>query len=86
MELETPDGWNRVQSPQGDELVKQFDRGDFAGSVGFVDAILPLAEAAEHHPDVRISWKDVTITLFTHSDGRVTERDIALAREIDGIA
>ena len=86
MNFEVPTGWNLVQTPQGDALVRTFDRGDFVGSAKFVNAIVPIAEAMNHHPDVTISWKDVTISLFTHSEGRVTEADFELARQIDDLA
>lgn len=86
MAFEVPEGWQLVQTPQGDALVRSFDRGDFVGAVDFVNAITPAAESAGHHPDLQISWKDVTVTLFTHSEGRVTEKDFALAREIDALA
>ena len=79
-------GWRRVQTGGGDKLVKEFDCGDFKGSVAFLNAILPVAEAAEHHPDVEISWKTVTVTLSTHSEGTVTDKDFALADEIDALS
>jgi 4a-hydroxytetrahydrobiopterin dehydratase len=79
-------GWEHVQTGGGDKLVKEFDRGDFKGAVAFLNAILPAAEAANHHPDVKISWKTVTVTLTTHSEGGVTEKDHALADQIDGLA
>lgn len=79
-------GWEHVQTGGGDKLVKEFDRGDFKGAVAFLNAILPVAEAANHHPDVEISWKTVTVTLTTHSEGGVTEKDRALADRIDGLA
>jgi 4a-hydroxytetrahydrobiopterin dehydratase len=84
--VDVPTGWKLEQSPQGEALVRVYDRGNFVGAVEFVNLITPLAEAAGHHPDLAISWKDVEITLFTHSEGRVTERDLALARAIDEIA
>lgn len=81
------DAWNLVQTGGGEKLVRQFDRGDFKGSVAFVNAILPLAEAANHHPDVEINWSTVTVTLTTHSEGgAVTGKDRALAAEIDALA
>lgn len=86
MSFDVPAGWNLVQTPQGDALVRAFDCGDFVGAVEFVNAILPLAEAAGHHPDLQISWKDVTVSLFTHSEGRVTDKDFALAAEINVLA
>lgn len=79
-------GWERVQTGGGDKLVKEFDRGDFKGAVAFLNAILPVAEAAGHHPDIRISWKLVEVTLWTHTEGGVTDKDFALADEIDGLA
>ena len=69
-----------------DAIVKDFDRGDFVGSVDFLNAILPIAEAANHHPDVGISWKDVTVSISTHSEGGITANDLALAAEIDAVA
>jgi len=78
--------WERVQTSAGDALVKEFDCGDFKGSVAFLNQVLPLAEAADHHPDVTISWKTVTVTLSTHSEGGVTDKDFALAEQIDGLS
>lgn len=78
--------WDHVQTATGDALVRAFECGDFKGSVAFVNAILPLAEAAGHHPDVTISWSTVTVSLTTHSEGAVTEKDFALAESIDALA
>ncbi|MFT4049463.1 MAG: 4a-hydroxytetrahydrobiopterin dehydratase [Solirubrobacterales bacterium] len=86
MSFEVPEGWNLAQSPQGDLLVRVFDRGDFVGAVSFVDSMVPVAEGMGHHPDLQISWKDVTVSLFTHSEGRVTEKDFELARAINDLA
>jgi 4a-hydroxytetrahydrobiopterin dehydratase len=73
------DGWQR----DGDAITKTFDRGDFVGSVRFVDAMVPPAEEMNHHPDVAISWSEVKVTLSTHSEGGLTENDFALAAKID---
>jgi 4a-hydroxytetrahydrobiopterin dehydratase len=73
--------WER----RGDAIERQFDRGNFVGAVEFVNAIVPIAEEANHHPDVAISWKDVTITLSTHSAGGITADDLALAAQIDAL-
>lgn len=78
--------WNLVQTATGDALVKRFERGDFKGSVAFVDAILPLAESANHHPAVAIDWGIVTVSLTTHSEGSVvTDKDRDLAAAIDAL-
>lgn len=73
--------WQRV----GGAIERVFDCGDFVGAVDFVKRIVPLAEAANHHPDIAISWKNVTVTLTTHSEGGLTDKDFALAREIDAL-
>jgi len=75
------DGWER----SGDAIVKQFDNGDFKGSVEFVNRITPEAEDMNHHPDLEISWKDVTVTITSHSEGGLTDNDFDLARRIDAL-
>jgi 4a-hydroxytetrahydrobiopterin dehydratase len=75
------DGWER----RGDAIVKAFDRGDFAGSVGFVDSLVAPAEEMGHHPDVEISWSTVTVTISTHSEGGLTAADFELAAKIDAL-
>ena len=75
------DGWRR----SGDAIVKEFDNGDFKGSVDFVNRLTPEAEEMNHHPDLEISWKTVTVTITTHSEGGLTENDFELARRMDGL-
>jgi 4a-hydroxytetrahydrobiopterin dehydratase len=74
--------WGR----DGDSIVREFDRGDFKGSVDFVNAITPIAEEMNHHPDVAISWSKVTLTLSTHSEGGLTENDFELAKKVEALA
>ena len=76
------EGWER----DGDAIVRRFEFKDFVGSVDFVNRIMPLAEAMNHHPDFAISWNKVTVTLSTHSEGGLTENDFELASKIDGAA
>ena len=68
-----------------DELVKVVTRGDFAEAMGYVNEVAGLAEAANHHPDIQIRWNEVTLRLSTHSAGGLTEKDLALAEQIDGL-
>ena len=75
-------GWER----SGEAIVKQFDNGDFKGSVDFVNRLTPQAEEMNHHPDLEISWNTVTVTITTHSQGGLTENDFELARRIDTLA
>lgn len=76
-------GWKT----ENNNLVKEFVFSDFEQAVDFVNKIVPLAEKANHHPDIYIhSYKKVRIELFTHSEGKITEKDYDLAIEIDRIS
>jgi 4a-hydroxytetrahydrobiopterin dehydratase len=79
--LEALSGWHR----RGNALEKHFDRGDFDGSMAFVNAVAKLANAQNHHPDITISWNTVTLTLCSHDAGGITERDFVLAAAVDAI-
>jgi 4a-hydroxytetrahydrobiopterin dehydratase len=48
-----------------------------------VNAVGYLAEAAFHHPDLLVSWGEVTVKLNTHSAGGITDKDFALAKKIE---
>lgn len=80
--LEEHPGWSRA----GNAIEKSFRRGDFVGSVNFVNAIAGPAEEMNHHPDLAISWDEVRVSLSTHSDGGVTPADFELAAKIDALA
>ena len=77
--LDGMDGWER----SGDAIVKEFDNGDFKGSVEFVNRLTPEAEEMNHHPDLEISWKTVSVTITTHSEGGLTDNDFELARRVE---
>ena len=68
---------------RGDEIVKQYTFKDFPGAIAFVNRIAPEAEAADHHPDILINYKRVTLTYSTHSDGGLTDKDFAGAAMAD---
>jgi 4a-hydroxytetrahydrobiopterin dehydratase len=75
------DGWARA----GDAIERKFDRGDFVGSVAFARAVVEPAEEMNHHPDLAISWSEVTVTISTHSEGGLTAADFELAKRIDSL-
>ena len=75
------DGWERVEN----EITKEYKLKNYIESVGFVAKIALLAERADHHPDIVLQYNKVTVTLTTHSDGGITEKDFSLAREIEGV-
>jgi 4a-hydroxytetrahydrobiopterin dehydratase len=80
--LDAVEGWER----EGAAIVKEFDNGDFKGSVDFVNRITPLAEEMNHHPDLEISWSTVKVKLCTDIEGGLTTNDFDLAAKIDSSA
>jgi 4a-hydroxytetrahydrobiopterin dehydratase len=80
--VQPPEGWRR----DGKALVRDYDLGDFNGSIAFVVAVAGVANRLNHHPDIALSWNNVTIRTWSHDKGDVTDRDIALAKGIDEVA
>ena len=79
--LEVLGGWER----DGDAIARDFKNADFKESVAFVNRVMPVAEAMNHHPDLAISWDTVTVTITTHTEGGLTENDFNLASRIDAL-
>jgi 4a-hydroxytetrahydrobiopterin dehydratase len=67
----------------GATITRTFGFKDFPTAIRFVNAVARLAEKAGHHPDIDIRWNKVTLTLTTHSEGGLTEKDFKLARRVD---
>jgi len=76
------DGWTR----QGDSIVHVATLDDFKAAMLYVGAVAYLAESANHHPDIAVSWNKVTLTLSTHSAGGLTANDFALAGQINELS
>jgi len=74
-------GWKRT----GDEIRKTFQLPSFPAAIAFVTQVGFLAEAAGHHPDIDIRWRNVTLALTTHDAGGLTAKDFDLAAQIDTI-
>jgi 4a-hydroxytetrahydrobiopterin dehydratase len=80
--LETLTGWTL----EGDAIRKQFTFAGFPEAVAFVDRLAPRAQAADHHPDILITYKRVTLTYSTHSEGGLTAKDFDGAAIADKLA
>ena len=75
-------GWELVD---GKKIVKTFKLADFLGALAFVNAVGKVAEADGHHPDIAINYSRVTLTLWTHAIGGLSENDFIVAVKIDAI-
>lgn len=73
--MNVPEGWSEAD----DALAREFSFAGFREAIAFVGRVADLAEAEDHHPDIDIRFKCVTLRWSTHSAGGVTERDRELA-------
>ena len=70
----------------GDAIRKQYTFKDFVEAINFVNCIAPKAEAVDHHPDILINYKRVTLTYSTHDEGGLTAKDFDGAAMADRCA
>jgi 4a-hydroxytetrahydrobiopterin dehydratase len=80
--VDAPAGWSETDSA----LEREFTFPDFGGAIAFVVRVAELAEAEDHHPDIDVRFKRVTLRWSTHSAGGVTDRDRELAARSAEIA
>lgn len=67
-------------------IAKEFQFKNFMETLDFVNKVGSFAEEMNHHPDIFMhSWNKVKITISTHSEGGVTEKDFQLAEKIESI-
>ena len=71
---------------EGDAIRKQYTFAGFPEAIAFVNRLAPEAEAADHHPDILINYKRVTLNYSTHSKGGVTIKDFEGAATADRLA
>ena len=75
-------GWKR----EGKAIAKTYDLKAFKAAMSFAGTVGELAERADHHPDILIQYNKVTLTLWSHDKGGITDRDLRLARQIEAAA
>ena len=84
--LKTLPSWRLESVGAGGALVREYQTDGWPTTLMLVNAIGFFAEAADHHPDLAVSWGKVGVKLWTHSAGGVTASDIELARLIEQTA
>lgn len=80
-ELPGLDGWERADGA----LRRSVKFPEFLAGIDAVRRVGEHAEAKDHHPDIDIRWRTVTFALVTHSEGGITDKDVEMARDINGI-
>lgn len=81
-ELKTLPAWHH----EAGALRRTFKTDGWPTTLMLVNAIGFVAEAADHHPDLAVSWGKVEVRLWTHSAGGITAKDVALARAVEKTA
>jgi 4a-hydroxytetrahydrobiopterin dehydratase len=79
--LATLPGWQA----EGGHLVHGRKFSSYLDGVRFAGAVAEVAEAMNHHPDILIRWRQVRLSIFTHSAGGLTERDAEFARRVSAL-
>jgi len=73
--------WRR----EGEAIVRTVRCASFREAIAFVDRVADAAEESDHHPDIEIVWRRVTLRLTSKASGGLTERDVAMAGRIDAL-
>ena len=78
-QLKTLDAWTL----EGDAIRKQYTFKGFPEAIAFLNRLVPDAEQADHHPDITVNYRRVTLSWSTHDEGGLTAKDIAGAKMAD---
>ena len=82
--IEVPKGW--AVDKGGKSMSLTVETHDFLEAVGVINAIAPIAEEIEHHPDFHLErWNQLRITTYSHDVGKLTKRDESLAKRINDV-
>ena len=81
-QIKSLDGWTL----EGDAIKKRYTFKTFLDAIAFVDRLAQEAERVDHHPDILINYKRVTLTYSTHDEGGLTDKDFAGAAAADRLA
>jgi 4a-hydroxytetrahydrobiopterin dehydratase len=77
-----PEGWNEVDNA----LEREFSFESFPAAIAYVNSVAALAEEENHHPDIAVAYRKVTLRWSTHSEGGITDRDRELAKRSASLA
>ena len=79
--MANPDGWSEVSGA----LERTFELPSFRHALEFVNRVGDLAEREDHHPNIAIDYKQVTLRWWTHTEDGITERDRELAQKTNAL-
>jgi 4a-hydroxytetrahydrobiopterin dehydratase len=75
-----------VWRQEDESLIRDYEFKDFVAAIAFVNRVADVAEEHNHHPDILVhGWNKVRLELTTHSEGKLTDNDRAMAERIDAL-
>jgi 4a-hydroxytetrahydrobiopterin dehydratase len=77
---ELEDGWSVVDEHH---LERDYSFSDFREALNFTNEVGELAEDLDHHPDIKLSWSKVKVTIWSHRVGGLTRNDFVFAAKVD---
>ncbi len=81
--MEEVEGWSLIAD--GKKITKDFKFSDFIGAINFVERVADVAEMEDHHPDIHVFYNKVTLELYTHAIGGLSENDFIVAAKVDAV-
>lgn len=78
-----PQGWNRIMRDGIEMLSRTYTFDNFSLAMAFACRVGEAADAADHHPELTVSWGRVSVVWWSHDQGGITARDISLAETTD---
>jgi 4a-hydroxytetrahydrobiopterin dehydratase len=66
-----------------DTIKKEYQFPSFPKAIKFVNKVAEISEQADHHPDILICFRKVTLSLSTHDEGGITQKDFKLAEQLE---
>ncbi|OHA71039.1 MAG: hypothetical protein A3D64_00015 [Candidatus Wildermuthbacteria bacterium RIFCSPHIGHO2_02_FULL_49_9] len=80
--LKEVEGW---EAKKGKLISRTFSFKSFKEAINFVNQVAGIAEQEQHHPDIHIRYKKVTLELTTHAIAGLSENDFIMASKIDAM-
>jgi len=79
--LDIPEHWQ----VENERLFRNFKFPSYSQCVEFTNEVAQLAQQLNHHPSITLEYSGVALTLFSHDKGKITERDIEFAKNVNGL-
>ena len=77
--------WTVDATGDASKLTRRFTFKNFSEALAFTNKVGEVAEAADHHPLISLTWGEARVEWWSHSAGGITQNDVNMAKETDRI-